>query len=295
MKPIGAPGWWITGVYGRQLDVAKLEFLQEIVDVRNLHAGPWTMVGDYNPLVNSENKSNDAINRRMISRFRMKLNYLELKEVYLNGRRYTWSNEREQATLEKIDHVFTTTSWEDLYPVCFLSVLGIAVLDHCPLLFGLHADFTVGRRFRFESFCTKAYGFLDMVVAAWALVPSTGNPFVVLDKKLRATTKHLQRWSDRWIESVKMQITIALELIHRLDVASDSSNLSRRKSGYGKVLRRKLLGLCSLERLIARQKSRLLWLREGDASTRIFHQHASNHRRRNTISILHNNGEIYTG
>uniref|UniRef100_A0A452XF43 Endonuclease/exonuclease/phosphatase domain-containing protein n=1 Tax=Aegilops tauschii subsp. strangulata TaxID=200361 RepID=A0A452XF43_AEGTS len=66
------------------------------------------VVGDFNLLVNPEGKSNARINRRMMARFRAKLNVLELKEVYLNGRRYTWSNERGQATLEKIDHVFTT-------------------------------------------------------------------------------------------------------------------------------------------------------------------------------------------
>uniref|UniRef100_A0A452XF25 Endonuclease/exonuclease/phosphatase domain-containing protein n=1 Tax=Aegilops tauschii subsp. strangulata TaxID=200361 RepID=A0A452XF25_AEGTS len=66
----------------------------------------------------------------MMARFRAKLNVLELKEVYLNGRRYTWSNERGQATLEKIDHVFTTVDWEELHPSCFLTALGPAVSDH---------------------------------------------------------------------------------------------------------------------------------------------------------------------
>lgn len=97
----------------------------------------------FNLLVNPDDKSNNAINRRMIVHFRSKLNAMELKEIYLNGHRYTWSNEREHATLEKIENVFTTTSWEDLYPDCFLSALGTAVCDHCPLLLDLHAEFNV--------------------------------------------------------------------------------------------------------------------------------------------------------
>lgn len=92
-----------------------------------------------------------------------------------------------------------------------------------------------------------------------------------------------------------MPIAIALELIHQLDVASDSRWLSSEEIGLWKTLKRKLLGLCSLERSITRQKSRLLWLRDGDASTQFFHQHASNHRRRNAITVLQNNGEILTG
>lgn len=63
--------------------------MQELVDVRELIAGPWTVVGDFNFLVNPEDKNNMLINRRMMARFRVKLNLLELKEIYLNGRRYT--------------------------------------------------------------------------------------------------------------------------------------------------------------------------------------------------------------
>lgn len=70
----GVPQWWITGVYGPRSDTDKLEFMQELGKIRDLHAGPWVVLGDFNLLVNPEDKSNDAINRQMISRFRAQLN-----------------------------------------------------------------------------------------------------------------------------------------------------------------------------------------------------------------------------
>lgn len=72
-----------------------------------------------------------------------------------------WLNEREQLTMKKIDHVFATTSWEDLHSACFLSALGTAVSDHYPLLLDLNADFCSGKRFRFEALWTKAIWFLE--------------------------------------------------------------------------------------------------------------------------------------
>lgn len=208
VKPRVGQEWWITGVYGPQLDGDKIVFLQEIVDVRDLQAGPWMLLGDFNLLVNPEDKSNNAINRRMMARFRAKLNLLELKELYLNRRRYTWSNERAEATLEKIDHVFCRNSWEDLYPTCCLSALGSTISDHCPMLLEMNADLAIGRRFKFEAFWTKAEGFMEQVSEVWASIPSVGNPYVVLDAKLRATVKALKKWSDKWIGSIKMQISI---------------------------------------------------------------------------------------
>ncbi|KAE8802921.1 Disease resistance protein RPM1 [Hordeum vulgare] len=151
---------------------------------------------------------------------------MELRELYLNGRMFTWSNERQNPTLEKIDHVFALSYWEDLHPVYLLIALGSAVSAHCPLLLNLNANFFMVKRFRFEAFWPKADGFHDIFTTAWQSVPSSGNAFVALDNDLWATSKALQRWSDRWIKNVKLQNLIALEVITRLDEAMDSQVLS---------------------------------------------------------------------
>jgi hypothetical protein len=44
------------------------------------------------------------------------LNEAALKEVNLDGRLYTWSNERTHPTLEGIDRAFVTAEWERVYP-----------------------------------------------------------------------------------------------------------------------------------------------------------------------------------
>lgn len=139
----------------------------------------------------------------------------------------------------------------------------------------------MGKRFRFEAFWRKAEGFFKTVEAAWHSVPGTGNPFVALDNKLRATAKALQRWSDRWIGNVKLQTLIALQVIARLAQAMDNRELSVKEHGLRKALKQKLLGLASLHRMIARLRSRMLQLKEGEANTAYFHQ-----RRRNAILSL---------
>lgn len=145
VKPAEGREWWLSGVYGPQSNQDKIDFMRELVEIRDLHAGPWVVAGDFNLLVNPEDKSNEQINRRMLARFRAKLNLLELKEIYLSGRRYTWSNERAEATLEKIDHTFSTSCWEEAYPSCQLTALGSSVSDHCPLLLDLNADVALKR------------------------------------------------------------------------------------------------------------------------------------------------------
>ena len=87
----------------------------------------------------------------------------------------------------------------------------------------LDAKLDMGRRFKFESFWPKVEGFVDTVKQAWHTVSSQRNPFIVLDSKLHATAKALQSWSDPWIGNIRLQLSITLEVIGRLDVAAESS------------------------------------------------------------------------
>jgi hypothetical protein len=48
------------------------------------------------------------------------LNDIELSEVHLMGRRFTWSNEREAPTLVRLDRVLASVDWEELFPECAL-------------------------------------------------------------------------------------------------------------------------------------------------------------------------------
>lgn len=136
---------------------------------------------------------------------------------------------------------------------------------------------------------------MDRQKKLYVWLTTIGNPFVALNNKLRATAKRLQMWSDRWIGNVKLQISIAMEVILWLDVASESRPLTHAEHELRKTLKRKLLGLCSLERTIARQRSRLLYLKEGDASTKFFHRHARQRQRRNIITSIKKDGLFLTG
>ena len=93
------PPWWLTGVHGPQSDAEKVAFLDELREVRAGCPGPWMLAGDFNMIYCSEDKNNGNVNQAMMGRFRRFVNEMELKEIPLLGRRYTWSNERESPLL----------------------------------------------------------------------------------------------------------------------------------------------------------------------------------------------------
>lgn len=141
--------WWITVVYGPQLDHDKEEFLEELSRFRDAAPGPWLLCGDFNMIYRAQDKNNDRLDRHCMRRFRSFLNRVHLEELNLVGRRFTWSNQRERPTLELLDRMFASVEWFSIFTNHVLKSLSSDCSDHCPLLLQLHALFGMKRRFRF--------------------------------------------------------------------------------------------------------------------------------------------------
>jgi exonuclease III len=101
-----AEKWWLTCVYGPQLEEEKIFFLDELRQVKNGCQGTWMVCGDFNIIYRAHDKNNSRLNRRMMNHFQRFIDEVELLELNLHGRLYTWSNEREDPTMERIDRVF---------------------------------------------------------------------------------------------------------------------------------------------------------------------------------------------
>ncbi|KAM0859677.1 hypothetical protein ACQ4PT_047047 [Festuca glaucescens] len=148
------------------------------------------------------------------------------------------------------------------------------------------------RRFRFERFWTKVHGFHDVVASCWADTAAPADPLKRLGHKLRSLGRHLQRWSRREIGSIKDQLLVAHEVIARLDQAQELRLLSPNELSLRRNLKRRLLGLASLERTIARQRARVAGVREGDANAQFFRIYAAKRSMRNHISCLRSGDRI---
>ncbi|XP_066396066.1 uncharacterized protein [Miscanthus floridulus] len=104
--------------------------------------------------------------------------------------------------------------------------------------------------------------------------------------KLQRLSRGLQKWGQRKVGNIKLQIEMAKEIIHRLEIARDSRELSASEEWLRKKLKLHCLGLASLERTIAHLCSRILYFREGDANTSFFHQQARFRKKKNFIAKL---------
>lgn len=94
---LNGPGepWWLTNVYGPTTQADKAKFLLELRDVRVACPGPWLLCGDFNLIYMARDKNNGWLHHGLMRRFRRVLDDLQLDEIHLSGRLYTWSNGRD--------------------------------------------------------------------------------------------------------------------------------------------------------------------------------------------------------
>jgi hypothetical protein len=171
-------------------------------------------------------------------------------------------------------HALCTSDWEDLIGECHLHCLASVLSDHSPLLLDCTPSPTAHRYFRFEEFRLRQDGFHDVVSEAWQSVDAA-DPFLRLWLRLQATARMLTSWSARTVGSVRQRLALSREVILRLDKARENRMLSLDESWLHKTLKATYLGLASLERTIARQRTRLTSLKDGDANSAYFHQHCT--------------------
>jgi hypothetical protein len=128
--------------------------------------------------------------------------------------------------------------------------------------------------------------FLDVVATGWSASLFHVDPFRALHYKFLSVAKALKSWSSKWIGSVWLQLSLTREVILALDVAEESRALSSDEKVLQNELKMKCLGLASLNRTIQRQRSKVLFLAEGDANTKFFHLQAYHRKRKSIIPSL---------
>jgi exonuclease III len=291
----GDDAFKLTGVYGPTDYSLKIEFFRELLDLKPALGTKWLALGDFNQIHRACDKNNLNIDRGRLTRFRDTLNACDLKDIHLQNRKFTWSNEQDSPTMSRIDAFFSNEEWDLTHDNHILHALSSSLSDHCPLLLASCHGPKKPHSFRFEEFWVDIPGFFDVVNKAWAEPTYHSEPYHILRTKLTLTGKRLMVWSKGLFSNAKIQLHMALQVIYHLDLAMESRQLSPEERDIRARLKRRVIGLASLERSRKKQRARINNLCHGDANTKFFHRKVNCRRRKNFIlKLRHNNGWVTT-
>jgi exonuclease III len=108
--------WVLIVVYGAAQDEGKKSFLRELVQTCSAENLPLLVGGDFNIIRSPHEKNNNRYDDKWPFLFNAMINSLDLRELKLSGRQYTWANNLQTPMYEKLDRVLVSTEWELKYP-----------------------------------------------------------------------------------------------------------------------------------------------------------------------------------
>ncbi|XP_059630187.1 uncharacterized protein LOC132273186 [Cornus florida] len=136
---------------------------------------------------------------------------------------------------------------------------------------------------RFEDFQGK-------VQSWWEEANFIGSASYVLARKFQFLKTELKRWNKKVfgnLEWKKSRVLADIAELDRLDEEGQSGESLRSKRASCQAV---FAEIALMEEISWRQKSRALWLKDGDRNTKFFHRLANAHRRCNHIERIRVNG-----
>lgn len=135
-------------------------------------------------------------------------------------------------------------------------------------------------------------GYHDTVQQTWGQDVGVFNPFLRLHIKLSRTAKALRQWAKKTLGNNKLLFYAARQLIAILDIVQEHRQLSSTEILLRRDLKARYLGLAAVEKLRARQQSRLISIRASEANSKLFYLQANGRRRKKIIRHFHEPGGI---
>ena len=147
---------------------------------------------------------------------------LDLREIELSGRKFTWANTLPIPMFEKLDRVLASIEWEQKFPLVTVHALSRVISDHTPLLVDSGEATHVGNKntFSFGSAWFKREGFLDLIAREWAKDLGGRSNVERWQNKIRHLRQFLRGWAKHLSGIYKAEKERLLLLIQSLDLKS---------------------------------------------------------------------------
>ncbi|XP_075675171.1 uncharacterized protein LOC142644440 [Castanea sativa] len=276
--------WRITGFYGHPEAHLKHESWKLLENLNGRYNLSWICFGDFNEVVSMDEKLGGVIrSQQQMDGFRNAINSCGFKDLGYSGPDFTWCNNREGShrIYLRLDRALATTGWCDHFPEVRVHHLFDSTSDHCVLLISdsLIARPLQKRRFHFEAMWTKRDDCREVIKDVWESSINMNSPDG-LAEGLKRCAADLSHWNRNVFGHVSRQIQAKRKVFNSLI-------LRDRDGYYGAEInrfRKEISDLLDSEEIMWSQRSKALWLKEGDRNTKFFHHRASKRRRKNTIN-----------
>ncbi|WVZ95839.1 hypothetical protein U9M48_041553 [Paspalum notatum var. saurae] len=204
---------------------------------------------------------------------------------------YTWSNNRTNPILARLDRAFINLPFSDAFPSTSLTSRIRPTSDHKTLVVTIQTSVPRSHMFRFENAWLKHPRFLDSVLPSWHGQHQRGDAAARLADGLKAVCG-AARLRARHNRASPSTIPNCKFIILLLDVLEEGRSLSHSEFQVRELAWERLARAIRERAAYLKQRSKHRAIRKANANTAFHHAYATQHRRRNQIHSMEVAGEL---
>ncbi|CAL9247494.1 unnamed protein product, partial [Arabidopsis halleri] len=280
-------------VYGMNTELERRLLWEEISSLASsspLCSTPWLLLGDYNQIAaTSEHFSVNpsSFSLRGIEDFQDCMRDNDLADIPSRGVFYTWSNHQlDNPIIRKLDRGMGNGKWFLSFPSATAIYDPPGDSDHSPCVITLsNLPQRSKKSFKYFSFLATHPTFLTCMASAWDKETMVGSKMFLLGEHLKEAKKACRSLNRQGFSNLQQRTSEALASLEDIQtqlLSIPSDSLFRQEH----VARKRWDFFATALESFYRQKSRIRWLKEGDANTRFFHRAVLAHHAKNLIKYL---------
>lgn len=175
-----------------------------------------------------------------------------LREMALEGKKFTWANNKQSVTLEKLDRILFNDKWEIKFPLACGRVLERIYSDHTPLLINVEGEKWQSPLFKFENSWLMREDINTVVEQVWNSCNINGSSIDKWQWRLQKMRKKLKGWNMNWEGMYKRKKHEIMEKIEDIDKKCEAYGMT--------ILERKERGDLEEELKKVVREDRLKWM-----------------------------------
>lgn len=276
----------VTNVYGPTTDTLKPAFINELRYLSSLATNPWILGGDFNLVRWLIDRSGNQRNFTLMSLFNDLIREMEVIDIPLQNRKFTWCSNRPDPSHSRIDRILIAPELSLQFPLITMQAMEVLVSDHAPLLLSCRKPTTPKRLYKMELFWLSNPQATAIIQEIWSNGDRSLNELQRFSSNCERMHKRLRDWHCHNFDDIEKQMQFCKKTVLFFDQIEEQRKLESYEYRFRIMVKERAYALAGIIEARWHHRFRCRWLKAGDKNTRYFHAVASARQRRNKVSFI---------